>query len=41
VIRRALGTLAPALRAVSLALAFVRNPVRCVVLEFGLVRRAL
>ena len=40
-IRRALGTLAPALRAEALALAYVRDPARSVDLQFGLVRRAL
>jgi RNA polymerase sigma-70 factor (ECF subfamily) len=41
VIRRALGALAPAQRAESLALAYVRDPARSVDLQFGLVRRAL
>lgn len=40
-IRRTLGTLAPALRAEALALAYVRDPARSVDLQFGLVRRAL
>jgi RNA polymerase sigma-70 factor (ECF subfamily) len=40
-IRKALGELPPELRAQSLALAYVRDPVRSVELQFGLVRRAL
>lgn len=40
-IRKALGELAPELRAQGLALAYVRDPVRGVELQFGLVRRAL
>jgi len=40
-IRKALGVMPPALRAESLALAYVRNPARSVDLQFGLVRRAL
>ncbi|MFT3805868.1 RNA polymerase sigma factor [Arenimonas sp.] len=40
-IRKALGGLSPELRAESLALAYVRNPVRSLDLEFGLVRRSL
>ena len=40
-IRKALGELAPELRAQGLALAYVRDPVRSVELQFGLVRRAL
>jgi RNA polymerase sigma-70 factor (ECF subfamily) len=40
-IRKALGTLPPALRAEALALAYVRDPGRSVDLQFGLVRRAL
>jgi RNA polymerase sigma-70 factor (ECF subfamily) len=40
-IRKALGELAPEARAQGLALAYVRDPVRSVELQFGLVRRAL
>ena len=40
-IRKSLGTLPPALRAETLALAYVRDPSRSVDLQFGLVRRAL
>ena len=40
-IRKAIGALPPALRAESLALAYVRDPTRSVDLQFGLVRRAL
>ena len=40
-IRKVLGAMAPALRAESLALAYVRDPARSVDLQFGLVRRAL
>lgn len=40
-IRKALGELPPELRAQGLALAYVRDPVRSVELQFGLVRRAL
>lgn len=40
-IRKALGTLPPALRAESLALAYVRDPARSVDLQFGLIRKAL
>ena len=40
-IRRGIEALSPALRAESLALAYVRDPQRSVELQFGLVRRAL
>jgi RNA polymerase sigma-70 factor (ECF subfamily) len=40
-IRKALGTLPPALQAESLALAYTRDPARSADLQFGLVRRAL
>lgn len=40
-IRKALGALPEPLRAEALALAYVRDPARCVALQFGLVRRAL
>ena len=40
-IRRGVEALSPALRAESLALAYVRDPQRSVELQFGLVRRAL
>lgn len=40
-IRKALGAMPPALRAESMALAYVRDPARSVDLQFGLVRRAL
>ena len=40
-IRKALGALPEPLRAEALALAYVRDPARCVDLQFGLVRRAL
>jgi RNA polymerase sigma-70 factor (ECF subfamily) len=40
-IRKALGTLPPALQAESLALAYTRDPARSTDLQFGLVRRAL
>lgn len=40
-IRKALGELPPAQRAEATALAYVRDPVRSVELQFGLVRRAL
>ena len=40
-IRKALGTLPPALQAESLALAYTRDPARSADLQFGLLRRAL
>lgn len=40
-IRKALGAMSPGQRAEALALAYVRDPVRSVDLQFGLVRRAL
>lgn len=40
-IRKTLGALPEPLRSEALALAYVRDPARCVDLQFGLVRRAL
>lgn len=40
-IRKAMGALPPSQRAEALALAYVRDPVRTVDLQFGLIRRAL